>query len=96
MPSSSRPTGNFQIDFLDNIEGTYYLVDTVIVSDKIRALPGGLSKVNVTPLFGTTYTDDTMTFELKLSHKLLQNGYLTIKIPKELTYLGSPGCFNSF
>lgn len=92
MPSSSRPTGDYKIDFYDNIEGTYRLVDAVIVQDKIRALPGGLSQVSVTPALGTTYTEDTMTFSFKLGHSLLKNGFLTVQIPEELKFVSSVTC----
>ena len=71
MPTSSRPTGEYEIEFYDTIDGVYRLVDTAKVSDKFRALPGGLYSVNVSPLLGTTYTKDTMTFIFKLGHKIL-------------------------
>ena len=61
MPTSSRPTGDYEIEFYDNIDGVYRLVDIVTVSDKFQALPGGLYSVNVEPLLATTYTKDTMT-----------------------------------
>ena len=64
MPSSSRPTGQYQIDFLQSVDGTYRLVDTVKVTDKIRAVPGSLYEIDVVPLEGTTFTEDTMTFKL--------------------------------
>lgn len=71
MPTSSRPTGEYEIEFYDTIDGVYRLVDTAKASDKFRALPGGLYSVNVSPLLGTTYTKDTMTFIFKLGHKIL-------------------------
>lgn len=33
-----------------------------------------------------------MTFQFKLGHTLLQNGYLTIQIPKELSFVPSVNC----
>ena len=68
------------------------LVDTVSVVDKLQAIPGDLEQVSVDPLLGTTYTEDTMKFVLKLGHKLLQNGYLTIALPPELKFVNSPAC----
>ena len=45
MPSSSRPTGDYYIEYYDNIDGVYRLVDTVTATDKLRAIPGGLFDV---------------------------------------------------
>jgi len=42
MPSSTRPTGTYTVEFLANIGGVYKLVDTATVTDMLRALPGGL------------------------------------------------------
>ena len=81
MPTSSRPTGEYEIEFYDNIDGIYRLVDIITVTDKFRAIPGGLYQVDVMPLFGTTYTTDTMTFVFTLGHKILQDGFLTVKLP---------------
>ena len=92
MPSSSRPTGEYEIEFYDNINGVYRLVDVATVSDKFQALPGGLYSVRVEPEQGTTYTKDTMKFIFTLGHKILQNGYLTIKLPPQLEFIESPEC----
>lgn len=94
MPTSSRPTGEYEIQFFDNIDGTYRLVDIVTVKDKFRAIPGGLYQVNVSPLLGTTYTKDTMTIQFNLGHKILQNGFLTVKLPEELTFIDEPACLS--
>lgn len=71
MPSSSRPTGQYYIEYLDNIDGVYRLVDTVTVTNKLSSLPGGLSEVSVEPLLATTYTEDTMSFSFILGHIML-------------------------
>ena len=94
MPSSSRPTGQYQIDFLQSIDGIYRLVDTVKVTDKIRAVPGSLYEIEVEPLKGTTFTEDTMTFKLLVGHIILQNGYLTVRLPPELTFVNTPACLS--
>lgn len=52
MPSSIRPTGEYKIEFYAKIEeqgDQYLLVDTVTVTDKIRAVPGGMTQVDVKP-----------------------------------------------
>ena len=47
MPSSSRPTGTFTLEFYDLIDGVYRLVDITSVENKFQAIPGGLENVNV-------------------------------------------------
>lgn len=90
MPSSIRPTGAYVVEFLAKVEGEYKLVDTATVYDMLRALPGGLLQVRVTPELGTTYTEDTFTFSFLPGHKILQGGYFTIEIPPELTFVSKP------
>lgn len=92
MPSSSRPTGEYKIEFYDNIDGIYRLVDVVTVSDKFRAIPGGLYSVNVIPQIGMTYNTDLMTVEFILGHKILQGGYFMMKLPPQLTFVDEPEC----
>ena len=71
MPSSIRPTGEYKVDFMANINGVYRLVDTATTKDKLRALPGVLLQVNADPEEGTTYTDDTMTISFLPGHIIL-------------------------
>ena len=92
MPSSTRPTGTFTLEFYDLINEVYRLVDTTSVTDKFRAIPGGLVNVNVVSKYGSTYTDDTMTFQLTLGHKILLNGFLTVKLPPELHFVDDAAC----
>ena len=42
MPTSSRYTGFFTVNFLEMIDGTYQLIDTVTQRNLFRALPGEL------------------------------------------------------
>ena len=49
MPSSTRPTGAYPLEFYDNIEGEYRLVDTTVVYDKIRGISGEIDKIEITP-----------------------------------------------
>ena len=92
MPSSTRMTGEYKIEFLDNIEGEYKLVDTTAVYDKIRGLPGELDTISITPQVNQTDTEDTFDFEVKLSHAILQGGYLEIYFPEELYFTRNADC----
>lgn len=92
MPSSIRPTGEYKVEFYSKIDDVYRLVDTVTTRDMLRALPGGLLQVNVDPLQGTTYTDDTMTISFLPGHTILKGGYLTIILPPELEFTRAASC----
>ena len=95
MPSSSRPTGSYTIEFYQMIEGVYRLVDITTVGQEvvnIRALPGSLLDVGVDPLLDTTYTEDSMIFTFTLGHKILQNGFITIQLPPLLKFVNTPDC----
>jgi len=92
MPTSTRPTGKFTIEFFDKIENEYRLVDTVEFYDKIRSLAGELDSVNIIPRANITYNEDTFEFEFKTSHKILQGGSIEIVLPEELTLLDQAIC----
>jgi len=76
MPSSTRPTGVYKINFYDNIEGKYELVDTVEVTDMLRSLAGELKEVFVKPNLNQTYFEDIFDFEFLISHPILKGGSL--------------------
>lgn len=95
MPSSIRPTGSYRLEFFDKIGEEYKLVDTTEVTDMLRALSGGLVKVDVAPQPGTiftTFTSETMTFSFIPGHKILQGGYVTIIMPPELKFEAGYAC----
>ena len=94
MPTSTRPTGEFKLEFYQSIDGFYRLVDIGTAKDKLRAVAGGLKKIKVVPKLGTTYTEDTMTFTIELSHKILKGGFITVVIPNELSFVGTPTCLD--
>jgi len=43
MPTSSRPTGDFTIQFYDYYEDGFKLIDQMTVSNLVQALPGEVS-----------------------------------------------------
>jgi len=43
MPTSSRPTGDFTIEFYDYYEDGFKLIDQVTVANLVQALPGEVS-----------------------------------------------------
>ena len=81
MPSSSRPTGTYQIDFFTMIGEQYMLVDTVQVFDKIRGIPGVLYSLDVVPMLNETYVEDTFDISFKAAHTILQGGFIEVEIP---------------
>ena len=94
MPSSSRPTGAYKLDFLTWVEwkGQYMLVDTVTVYDKLRGIPGVLYQVEVTPRLNQTYTEDIFDFSFMAAHKILKRGSIEIVIPPELKFVDDAEC----
>jgi len=92
MPSSERPTGTYSIEFYDKIDGQYALVDTVQFKDKLRAKAGVLNYVNVVPVANTTFSEDTLNFEIKTSHAILKGGSIELTLPPELTLLDTATC----
>ena len=96
MPTSSRPTGAFKLEFLTWVERyqQYMLVDTGIVYDKLRGIPGVLYQVEVKPRLNQTYIEDTFDFSFMAAHKILQRGQIEIVIPKELKFTDDAACLN--
>lgn len=94
MPSSIRPTGSYRVEFYAKIDEEYRLVDAAKTQDMLRALPGGLLQVGVASLYGTTYTDDTMTISFLPGHTILKGGYLEIELPPELYFVEAVSCLS--
>ena len=94
MPSSSRPTGAYKLDFLTWVEneGQYMLVDTVTVYDKLRGIPGVLYQVEVIPRLNQTYTEDIFDISFMAAHKILKRGSIEIVIPPELKFVDEAKC----
>lgn len=43
MPTSSRPTGDYKIEFFDYYDDEFKLVDELIVANLVQAIPGEVS-----------------------------------------------------
>ena len=92
MPSSSRPTGTYQIDFYTKIGDEYMLVDTVRVFDKLRGIPGVFYNIDVVPTLNQTNVEDTFDFKFNVAHKILKGGFIELILPWELEYTEQAKC----
>lgn len=92
MPSSSRPTGTYQLNFYSKIGDEYMLVDTVKVFDKLRGIPGVLYGLDVLPMLNQTYVEDTFDFNFYAAHKILKDGFIEVVIPDELVFTDAARC----
>ena len=86
MPTSSRPTGTYQIDFYTKVGEEYMLVDTVKVFDKLRGIPGVLYDVDVVPTLNQTYVEDIFDLKFNVAHKILKGGFIEVVLPEELIF----------
>jgi hypothetical protein len=61
MPTSARPTGDIKVQFYDQIDNEYYLVDESVQTNLLTATPGDLSEIQVIPNTNLTYYLDNIS-----------------------------------
>lgn len=85
MPSSIKPPGAITITTKITISSVEYNVDTASATGIFVATVGSITSSLVAPTSMVTYTSTTYTITLQTQNKILQNGYLTVTFPTEIT-----------
>jgi len=84
MPSSTRTTGAVVITTKIGTT-TFSSVDTVSNSNLFTAVVGSMTEFSATPSVLSAYSTTTYTFSFKPQHVILQNGFVTVDIPAQVS-----------
>lgn len=84
MPPSLKPPGAVIITSKVG-SPTLYNVDTISATGLFVATVGSMSEFSVTPTNRKTYVTTTYTFAFKPQNAILQNGYVTVDIPTQVS-----------
>jgi hypothetical protein len=84
MPPSVKSTGDVTV--VTKVGSTtFYSVDSASASNLFQATVGSMTEFSVTPSVFTAYAISTYTFSFKPQHAILQNGFVTVDIPSQVT-----------
>jgi hypothetical protein len=84
MPPTTKKPGAMVVD--TRVQNTtLYSVDSASASELFQATVGTLTESNATAQNTKTYVDSTYVFEFKPQHKILQNGYVTVDLPSQIS-----------
>lgn len=81
MPASTKAIGDATFTTIVSS----FSVDTATGSTLFVATPGSITGATVTPTSTQTYTTTTYKFSFVPQHAVLQNGYVTVDVPTEIT-----------
>ena len=85
MPSSIKPPVAVTITTQITLSSVLYSVDTASATGIFISTVGPFTTALVTPTSLVTYTSTTYTISFKAQNAVLQNGYLTVTFPSEIT-----------
>lgn len=84
MPASLKPPGAVVITTKVGTT-TFYSVDTVSVASLFVATVGSISEYSITPTSFVAYALTTYTFTFRAQNAILQNGYITVDYPSQIS-----------
>lgn len=84
MPPSLKPPGAVVITTKVGTS-TFYSVDTVSASSLFVSTVGSISEYSITPASFVAYATTTYTFTFKAQNAILQNGYITVDYPSQIS-----------
>ncbi|CAI2378427.1 unnamed protein product [Moneuplotes crassus] len=85
MPPSLKPPGNIVITTKIGTGSTFYDVDTISTSGNFVSTVGSMTDYKATPTSLVAYAQTIYTFTFKPQHSILQNGYLTVDLPSQIS-----------
>ncbi|CAI2377119.1 unnamed protein product [Moneuplotes crassus] len=85
MPPSLKPPGNLVVTTKIGSGSTFYDVDTASASGNFVATVGSMTDYSATPSNFLAYIQTTYTFTFKPQHNILQNGYVTVDLPTQIS-----------
>ena len=85
MPASLKPPGAISVVTKITISSTLYNVDSASATGVFVATVGSILTSSISPTSLVTYTSTTYTITFKAQNTILQNGYVTITFPSEVS-----------
>jgi hypothetical protein len=85
-PSTTRPVSEMTVTTKIGTS-TLYLVDESSQAELFSASAGTLLEASVSPDNLQTYTSTKYTFSFKTQHKVAQNGYITVDLPSQVSFV---------